>query len=159
LELTVASYHRDPFTSFSPFPQLPRESKKLIPSFIVLAIAGPRRSTVVSLRRPPSPAASTSSNPSLPLTYLYRCGMARGACWCPRPRRSCHRRQATAAASSLPCPASMTGGPRWSARVPPLCLIAGLRVGRRVTVGPKALAGRWSSGPFRLLELFSFSRK
>jgi hypothetical protein len=70
-----------------------------------------------SLRRPPSPAASTSSNPSLPLPYLYRRGMARGAFWCPRPHRSCHRRQATAAASSLPCLVSMTCGARMSARV------------------------------------------
>jgi hypothetical protein len=75
LELTVASYHRAPFTSFSPFPQLPRESKKLIPSFVAPAMAGPRRSTVVSLRRPPLPAAGpfrlTLGTPK----PLHRCGI------------------------------------------------------------------------------------
>jgi hypothetical protein len=59
----------------------------------------------------PSPMVSTHLCSRRSVFTTYRCGLGWRSCWCPRPRRSCHRWRVRTVASPSPVTISLTRGP------------------------------------------------
>jgi hypothetical protein len=112
-----------------------------------------RRCAAASSAAAAALAAGMIRNSNRTCCGVFWCGIAWGACRCPRLRRPLSRRRATAAASSLPCSVSLTGGARLSARDPLPVRVAGPQVGWQPGCGngPSCPAG-----PARVGEKFCF---
>jgi hypothetical protein len=76
-------------------------------------MTGARRPTTAE---PPSPSVSHLQLTKPPPSYLNQLGERRRSRWCPRFRRSTHRRRAHAAPFPSPASASLTSGPFLSGR-------------------------------------------